>query len=129
VRPPIDLWQPRVGDKRIQVSEGRERAGVEEVCNDVKKGFLDFPFRLWPPPSAGPRTKPIVEGEGEKPRVVHRLFAVPLLDDDLHVVVETHGRRATQVLKRPHMLADGRLKILRLDEAEIAPSRVSRGCS
>src|SRR5262249_4234917 len=105
VWPRVDLRQPCLGDKGVQVGERREGARVEQVCDDVEEGFFDLALRLWPPRPAGPWTITIVEGKGEKARVVDRLLAVPPLDDDLHVVVETDGRRAAQMLKGPDVRA------------------------
>ncbi len=125
VRPRIDLRQPRLGDKRVQVRERGERAGVEEMGGDMGEGFFDLSLRLRAARSTGPWSVAVVEREGEEPRVIDRLLAVPLLDDDFHIVVEARGGGAAQMVKGPHVLAERRGEILRLDEPEVPSSRVA----
>ena len=125
VRAPIDLREPRLGDKRVQVRERREVPGVEQVGGDVEKRPFALALRLRAARSARPRSVAVMEREGEEPGVVDGLRTVPALDDDFHIVVEADGRGAAKMLEGPHMLADRRREILRLDKPEIAPSRVA----
>jgi len=120
-----DVFQPPLRDF-VQVFQRAERAAVEQVLFHVVERPFHFPLRLTPPRPAGPRPVTVVRGECQEPRVVHRLVAVVAGHHDLHVVVQARGGHTAQVRKRPHVLADRGREILRLDEPQILPPRVSQ---
>src|SRR5215471_1368671 len=57
--------------------------------------------------------------EGQEPRVVQRLSSFPAINHRLHVVVQTRSRYTLEMLERPDVLAQERLEILSLGEAQV----------
>jgi hypothetical protein len=120
-----DLGQPP-GRGLVQVPEAAEGPAAKQAGFDISKGSLHFSFRLGPPGSAGHRPEAVVGREREEPRVVDRVVAVVAADDDFHVVIEALRRDPAQVLEGADMLADGGGEVLRLDEVEVLPPRVTQ---
>ena len=58
-------------------------------------------------------------GEGQETRVVERAVLVVLQHHDLHVVVQTDGGHALQVLEGADVLADRGREVLRLDKPHV----------
>src|SRR5271170_4301806 len=93
---------------------------------DICEWSLHFPFCLRPSHAAGDRPKAVMGRERQEPRVVDGLVAVITAHHDFHVVIETGRRDSSQVLERADVLADGRGKVLGLDELEILPASIAQ---
>src|ERR1019366_5062701 len=120
-----DVGQP-VRRHLVEMGQRAEGTAVKQILLDVKKRSLDFALRLRPvrPARLGPIT--IVRGEGQETRVVQRYVVLVALHNNLKVVVQASGRHATQVREGAHVLAQGGVEVLSLDEAEVLPPRVGQ---
>ena len=107
----------------VEVLQGLERAGVEQVHFHIVKRPFHLALCLWPPRTAGHGPITVVRGEGQEPRVVDRLVVFVAGHHDLHVVVQAGGRHSAQVLEGPHVLADRGGEVLILREAQILTPR------
>ena len=120
-----DFLQPP-GRHVVQVRQRLERPPIQQVLFRKIEWPFHFPLRTTSPRPAGHRPVTVVRGEGQETRVVHRLVSVVIRHHDFHVVVQAAGRHASQIFKRPHVLANRRREVLRLDEPQILTSRIAQ---
>jgi hypothetical protein len=110
----------------VEMLQGAEGAAIEQVGLGIPERSLDLALGLTPPHPASLRCEAVVRGEGEELGVVQRpLVAVPQ-HHHLHVVVQTGGSDAPQVLKGANVFAQGGRQILRRDETQVLPTRVTQ---
>ena len=110
----------------VEVVQAGESSAIEQVHFHIREWPFHLPFRLGPPRPASARPESVMGGEGQKPRVVERLPSFPAVDHGLHVVVQTGGRHASQVLECPDVLAQERLEILSLREVQVLTPGVTQ---
>ena len=67
-----------------------------------------------------------MRGEGQEFGIVERPFVAMPQDHDLQVVVQAGAGHAAQVRKGADVFAEGGRQVLRLDEAQVLPARVTQ---
>src|SRR6185295_14120930 len=108
----------------VQVLQRSEGSSIEQILFDIRKRSLDLSLRLRPMRTASPWLKAIMRGEGEKASVVDRLIAIIAGDHDFHVVVETGGSQAAEILEGADVFANGGGKVLSLHESQVLAARI-----
>jgi hypothetical protein len=127
-RLPVDahvghLPQPP-GSHLVEVIQATELPAAQQILLDEQKWPLHLALRLWPPWAARHRPEAIVRGEGQEAGIVDRLAVLIAGHDDLHVVVQAGRCRTVQVLEGPHVLADGRLQVLRSRKVDVLTAEI-----
>ena len=119
------LRQPPGGDL-VEVGQVAEGPAVEQVLLDEVEPRLDLPFRLGAARQAGPRFVAVVGGEGQKTRIVEWPVLIVPQHHDLHVVVQTDGGHALQVVEGADVFPDRGREVLGLDKVQVRPPRVAQ---
>lgn len=121
----IDDRVEPLGELAADIVEVVERAGVEERANHLPEAPLDA--RLGVGQAAdGSWTELVVSREGEEPRVVDRLRALPSEDDGLLAVVSASLRGATEALEGVGVTVHQRVQVIREEDVEVLSGAVDK---